>query len=152
MLYRVERGGNYGWRVKEGSFKFNINGTIEKFDAAASGNFTDPVLEYDHDEGISIIGGYVYRGTLIPPLAGKYVFGDYRHATKITTGRLFYSDLATGQIQEFRIGKTERELDFLLKGFGIDSAGEIYVLGSKEPGPLGTGGFVMKMLSLPVPQ
>jgi glucose/arabinose dehydrogenase len=149
-VHRVERGGNYGWRLKEGTFKFNTNGTIEPPDATLPAGLRDPVLQYDHDEGISIIGGCVYRGRAIPALAGKYVFGDYRHAMKTNTGRLFVGDLASGEIRELRIGSKDRELGFLLKGIGRDAEGELYLCGSKEPGPLGTGGVVVKLLGMPV--
>ena len=47
-----------------------------------------PAGYYSHHDGLAIGSGYVYRGTLLPQLTGKYVF------TEITTGRLFYADLA----------------------------------------------------------
>jgi glucose/arabinose dehydrogenase len=150
MLYRVERGGNYGWRNKEGTFKFNKNGTIEAPEGLLPG-FTDPVLQYDHDEGISIIGGYVYHGNAIPALKGKYVFGDYRSGTKTNTGRIFVGDLNTREIKELRVGSQGRDPGFLVKGFGQDTAGELYVMGSAEPGPTGVGGVVYKILGLAVP-
>jgi glucose/arabinose dehydrogenase len=146
MLYRVERGGNYGWRLKEGTFKFNKDGSIEKPGSDLPHGLTDPVLQYDRDEGTSIIGGHVYRGTSIPQLSGKYLFGDYRHPKSNSTGRLFVSSLAVGDLRELRIGKAGRELGFLLKGFGEDAEGELYVLGSAEPGPVGSSGVVMKLI------
>jgi glucose/arabinose dehydrogenase len=146
MLHRVERGGNYGWRLKEGTFKFNVNGTIDDQVAGLPSGLTDPVLQYDHDDGISIIGGYVYRGAAIPGLMGKYVFGDYRSGITTSTGRLFYADLAAREIREFRIGTDDRELGLLVKGFGRDGHGEIYVLGSINPGPSGNTGVVLKIV------
>ena len=61
--------------------------------------------QYDHGDGISITGGFVYRGSAIPELFGKYVFGDLaiRNAPPRVDGRLFYADLTTGQIHEFLI-------------------------------------------------
>jgi len=57
----------------------------------------DPVAEYDHtaphgavEQGEAIIGGFVYRGSSIPALAGKYVFGDYSRIFGQPDGRLFY--------------------------------------------------------------
>jgi glucose/arabinose dehydrogenase len=146
MLYRLERGGNYGWPVKEGSFKFNKDGSIEKPGGDLPSGMTDPVLQYDHDEGTSIIGGHIYRGKAIPSFIGKYLFGDYRHPKSNSTGRLFVSTLKAGDIKELRIGKDRRELGFLLKGFGEDADGELYLVGSADPGPLGTGGLVMKIV------
>jgi len=71
----VTRGGNYGWRTREGSTCYNATS------CATTGAFgealIDPLVEYDHSVGQAITGGYVYRGTQVPSLAGKYVFGDY---------------------------------------------------------------------------
>jgi glucose/arabinose dehydrogenase len=145
MLHRVELGGNYGWRLKEGTFKFNKTGTIEPADASLPAGLKDPVLQYDHNEGTSIIGGHLYRGKALPALAGKYVFGDYRRPEKLTTGRLFEGDLKTGAIKEIRIGKDDRDLGVLLKGFGEDSDGELYIACSAIQGPTGQTGVVMKI-------
>ena len=115
---RVVMGGNYGWAIKEGDFLFNRTngpagaaGTI----GAPPGNrspgvpagLIDPIsgtegtLEYDHNEGISITGGFVYRGTAIPELYGKYIFGDLalKTAPVRADGRIFYADLQTGVIK-----------------------------------------------------
>ncbi len=150
-LYRVERGGNYGWRLKEGSFKFNVNGSIEKDTSGLPPGLTDPIIEYDHDEGTSIIGGYVYRGKVLPQLSGKYVFGDWRNAKSTTSGRLFYADLNSREMYEFKIGHDDRELGILLKGFGHDHEGEMYVLGGTHQGPSGTTGVVLKMTGPAIP-
>lgn len=143
-VHRVERGKNYGWRLKEGTFKFLKTGLIEKETTGLPGGLVDPVLQYDHDEGTSVIGGYVYRGKKRPDLVGKYVFGDYK-SPKQPIGRLFYGDLSTGEIREFKIGQDDRDLGFLLKGMGRDNDGEIYALGSTNIGPAGTTGVVVKI-------
>ena len=151
FVHRVERGGNYGWRLKEGSFRFLPTGQIERPGADLPPGLTDPVLQYDHDEGTSVVGGYVYHGRAIPALSGLYVFGDYRSAAKTDTGRLFTGNLGTGEIRELRIGSKDRDLGFLLKAFGVDADGEIYVAGSAQPGPRGSGGVVLRMVGMPVP-
>lgn len=143
-VHRVERGKNYGWRLKEGTFKFNKTGLIEKDTSGLPAGLVDPVLQYDHDEGTSIMGGFVYRGKQRPDLTGKYIFGDY-DSPKPSLGRLFYGDLKTGEIREFKIGNEDRELGFLLKGMGRDNDGEIYALGSTTIGPVGTTGVVKKI-------
>jgi glucose/arabinose dehydrogenase len=143
-LYRVERGGNYGWRFKEGTFKFNLNGTIEKDTSGLPEGLIDPILQYDHDEGTSIIGGYIYRGSALGDLKGKYIFADYRDP-KIPSGRLFYADLGSGELREFENADGRAELGFLVKGLGEDHNGEIYVLGSKNTGPSGDTGVVLRM-------
>jgi glucose/arabinose dehydrogenase len=67
----VERGGNYGWNVREGAHCFTPS------TGCATAGLTDPVAEYGHDVGSSITGGYVYRGGLQTQVAGNYVFGDF---------------------------------------------------------------------------
>ncbi len=67
----IERGGNYGWRCREGA-----NDTINAADCSGGG-LIDPVTQYSRSFGSSITGGYVYRGTAIPELEGLYIFADY---------------------------------------------------------------------------
>ena len=135
-------GKNYGWNRKEGTFLFNpANGTITA-DPAPDPAFTDPVAQYSHTDGIAVIGGFIYRGTLVPALAGKYVFGDLGSSS----GRLFYADLADGLIRELRLGPQDAPLGFYLKAFGRDLDGELYVLADSNIGPSGTGGKALKMV------
>lgn len=143
----IEKGGNYGWNIKEGTFRFNpqtggISDDLSGIDPA----LIDPVAEYDHDDGISIIGGFVYRGSAIPELVGKYVFGDFSGSFGAPTGRLFYAELETGLIKELIIGTDDRDLNLYVKGFGADSDGEIYVLGGTSLGPFGNSGVVLKIV------
>ncbi|MEO0574154.1 MAG: PQQ-dependent sugar dehydrogenase [Pseudomonadota bacterium] len=67
----IERGGNYGWRCREG--------TLDTGNASdcATNELIDPVTEYPRNLGNSITGGQVYRGTAIPELSGLYIFADY---------------------------------------------------------------------------
>ena len=68
----VTKGGNYGWRVKEGKAAFNSSAKGD------GNNAIDPIWEYTHDNGdVSITGGLVYRGQANPALRGKYVYADY---------------------------------------------------------------------------
>jgi quinoprotein glucose dehydrogenase len=69
----IQKGGNYGWSFREGTEAFSLknrkpSGEIE---------FIDPVFEYGHDEGTSVSGGIVYRGSKHPELYGHYIFGDW---------------------------------------------------------------------------
>lgn len=66
----VVAGGNYGWNDREGAHCFDPP-------SGCATDSTDPVAEYSRNVGASITGGYVYRGSAIPDLAGYYVFGDY---------------------------------------------------------------------------
>ena len=144
----VVSGGNYGWNFKEGTFFFDPkgfepgSGTATPVDPGRippGVTLTDPIAEYDtHNEGHSVIGGYVYRGTRIPQLRGRYVFGDFSRAfvNRIgTDGRLFYlvekpfAERPLLQIAEFRLVDREK-LGLALFGFAQDHAGELYVLGN----------------------
>ena len=62
---------NFGWRRREGFAAFDETGT------RGPGKLLDPVLDYGRDDGCSITGGIVYRGKLVPDLAGWYVFADF---------------------------------------------------------------------------
>ena len=66
---RIELGGNYGWRCREGAHDFNQSG--------CGTGLIDPVTEYPRSQGNSITGGVVYRGSAIPELSGRYLFADY---------------------------------------------------------------------------
>ena len=105
-----------------------------------------PILQYDHDEGLSVTGGFVYRGKAIPELVGKYVFADYSKSFTQPQGRLFYGDLEKGEIREFVLGTEDQPLGLFVKGFGIDREGEIYVMASKVPGLTGTTGVALKIV------
>jgi len=75
----VRKGGNYGWRIMEGRHAFDpaVAATV----GADIASLDYPIHEYKHGPlGISIIGGFVYRGTNYPNLAGSYVFGDFSSA------------------------------------------------------------------------
>ncbi len=145
----VHAGGNYGWNLKEGTFRFNPeDGTVNNSMKDLPEDLIDPVAQYDHDEGISITGGFVYRGYAIPELRGKYVFGDFSSSFFLTDGRLLYADLDTGLIQEFIIGVDDRNLGLYVKAFGQDTDGELYVLAGPALGPFGDTGVILKIVPL----
>jgi glucose/arabinose dehydrogenase len=165
---RVTIGGNYGWAVKEGDFLFNrvtgAGGNAGTVVVPSSPNspagLIDPisgpggVLEYDHGDGISITGGFVYRGTLIPDLIGKYVFGDLalHNNPPRADGRLFYADLQQGTIREFLLPQFAAGVlpnGLTVHGFGEDGNGELYALVTNTPSN-GTGGIVYR-LEVPEP-
>jgi glucose/arabinose dehydrogenase len=140
----VQIGRNYGWNRKEGSFLFNpATGGISA-DPNPNPAFTNPVLEYDHGDGISVIGGFVYRGSAIPALTGQYVFGDFLRPG--SGGRLFYGDLDARVMRELRLGVNPRAFGLRIKGFGNDNAGELYVLADNNTN---TAGQVLKLVPIP---
>jgi len=145
----VHPGGNYGWNLKEGTFRFNPeDGTVNNSINDLPEGLIDPVAQYDHDEGISITGGFVYRGLAIPELSGKYVFGDFSSSFFESNGRILYTDLETGLIQEFIIGIDDRDLGLYVKAFGQDADGELYLLAGSNLGPFGDSGVILKIVPL----
>ena len=107
---RIELAGNYGWRCREGAHNFNTNG--------CGGSTIDPVAEYSHSAGnFSITGGYVYRGTAIAGLVGRYVFADFG------SGRIWalQSDGQGGYTLEELVNTSTAP-----SSFGVDQAGELY--------------------------
>ena len=97
----------------------------------------------------------MYRGSAIPELYGKYVFGDLaiRNAPPRVDGRLFYADLATGQIFEFKIPQFLNDQlpnGLTVHGFGQDGNGELYAMVTNTPAN-GTGGIVYKFVPVPEP-
>ncbi len=76
----IVKGGNYGWRLREGMHAFNPQQKPEPGTTAPSEpppGLIDPIWEYHHDIGKSITGGEVYRGSRLPELQGLYLYGDY---------------------------------------------------------------------------
>jgi glucose/arabinose dehydrogenase len=179
-INRIVKGGNYGWAVKEGTFNFFRTvgpngepvGSVGTSQPGSPAGLIDPIegtpdpnngnrrfLQYDHQDGISITGGFVYRGSAIPELVGKYVFGDLaiRGGPRVD-GRLFYADLEDGTIHEFFLpqfvstehpgGQLPNSLT--VHGFGEDEFGELYALVTNTPAN-GTGGIVYKLVAVPEP-
>jgi glucose/arabinose dehydrogenase len=108
------RGVNYGWDVMEGPECFEPSSGCDQTGLEL------PALSYDHGEGCSVTGGYVYRGGAIPELSGTY----------------FYADYCRGWVRSFRFANgavtDQREWESLaasnISSFGQDAAGELYVL------------------------
>jgi glucose/arabinose dehydrogenase len=129
----ITNGGNYGWHIKEGSFTFDPLDTTEEGVVTADSpgvpaGLIDPILQYDHDEGEATVGGFVYHGTKIPELQGKYIFGDFTKDEEVAEGELWVGDLDTHVIQRLLTDHGNPLDNLAIKGFGQDASGEIYVL------------------------
>ncbi len=87
----IEKGGFYGWPIREGRFFLNHKGNMSRVYELPEDDEREgvsyPVIELDHDESRAIIGGLMYELSAIPQLTGKYVFGD------IISGKLFYAPI-----------------------------------------------------------
>jgi len=109
----VERGQNYGWNVMEGAHCFN-----PPTDCNAAG-LRLPIAEYGRAMGCSITGGYVYRGSRIRDLVGRYLFGDY------CSGRLWtLTEAAPGRWMMTQLLET----GLSISSFGEDQDGEVYIV------------------------
>jgi len=137
----IAPGHDYGWPIREGHFvSAGINGNVGSvYPLPANDSIykvTYPVVEFDHDEGKAIAGGFEYWGNAIPALKGKFLFGD------IPTGRLFYTDVADmkqgklATIREWKITINSQPAtlkqacgsDRVDLHFGRDMQGELYIL------------------------
>jgi glucose/arabinose dehydrogenase/plastocyanin len=146
----VNAGDNHGWNHKEGSFFFVRNGQqpgyVTDRELAVPSDLVDPIAQYDHSEGISVIGGFVYRGSSIEPLQGRYVFGEFAQ-TFSNDGRLFYLD-ETNTIHEFPL-IDQVGVGLSILGFGQGPDGELYLLGNTTGVPFGDTGVVVKIATIP---
>ena len=107
----VEKGKNYGWNIMEGSLCYTPPTGCNQIGLEL------PVWEYGRDEGISVIGGFVYRGSTLAGLYGAYVYGDY----------------GSGKIWTLRYDGTGAFVNTLLvdtalsiTSFGLDENNELY--------------------------
>jgi glucose/arabinose dehydrogenase len=109
----LQKGGNFGWNIMEGMHCYspatgcNMKGLIL------------PITEYDHSEGVTILGGYVYNGKAIPFLVGTYVFGDF------SNGKIWsLVESPSGTWTRTLLLATGRSIS----SFGQDASGELYVV------------------------
>lgn len=128
----ITAGGNYGWRRFEGFANFDAT-------TPSTGPYISPVAAYAHpgqagttgllEVGLSVTGGYVYRGSAIPELQGKYVFGDWSTGFGSPNGTLL--GLEEGPPGVFTLSKLTvvggNPISRYIPGFGVDEEGEIYI-------------------------
>lgn len=133
----VELGGNYGWRCREGAHDYNT--------AGCGSGYIDPVIDYPRTEGQSVTGGFVYRGSAIPALIGRYIFADYRAGSVWA----LQPDGQGGYTTDLLISTT-----FGPTSFGVDQDGELYFtdinnsrLRKIEPAGAGTPDTIPMLLS-----
>jgi uncharacterized repeat protein (TIGR03806 family) len=111
---KVVLGGNYGWSIREGAHCYNAQN-------CNTAGLIDPVVEYDHGEGKSITGGYVYRGSSVPSMVGRYIFGDFSSSTIWAVGY----DPVTGKAKADVINTG---VVATLASFGQTLDGEVYAV------------------------
>lgn len=109
------RGANFGWSLREGAHDTDKTGD-------RSLAMAEPIFEYSHDEGASITGGFVYRGTRVPALSGVYLFSDFAAAT------LRGITVDDGRLGQQAVIPTTGSAMSQVSSFAQDNDGEVYVL------------------------
>jgi uncharacterized repeat protein (TIGR03806 family) len=113
MIYRVERGGNYGWSVTEGPQP------VLPEQPRGPTPILPPTVSHPHSEAASITGGFVYHGDRLPELMGTYIYGDFQ------SGKIWGLRHDGKQVTSLReLANTPLQL----VAFGEDRAGELYLL------------------------
>lgn len=147
----VERGQNYGWPIKEGTYCFESESTEncrEKSDMDAASvdevtSFVDPATQFPHTVGDEIIGraavgGYVYDREVIPNLRGMYVFGNYTHRWERAGSRILaapiFADEDLWPIMELPIANIQTDVfNRNILSFGRGNDGQLFVLTTQTP-------------------
>jgi glucose/arabinose dehydrogenase len=108
----IEKGKNYGWNIMEGNSCFRPSSGCD------TTGLTPPVWQYTHALGVSVTGGYVYRGSRRPELQGAYIYSDYG------SGRIW----SLRYDGPGRVTNTELLVSHLpITSFGVDAASELYL-------------------------
>ncbi|MEO2032287.1 MAG: PQQ-dependent sugar dehydrogenase [Planctomycetaceae bacterium] len=113
MIWLVQRGGNYGWSIQEGTHPFHPT------QLSGPGPILPPVVEHHHVECRSITGGHVYYGQKFPELNGAYFYGDYQYG-------MLWGVRVDGQQATWHEVLASTALQ--VSSFGISRDGDIYML------------------------
>ena len=160
----IQKGGNYGWSLREGFAAFDPKAPSKSPETVPTRGhlgepLIDPILQYRHPAGpkkdpealgISITGGYIYRGKAFPNWTGHYVFGDWSRNWGLPQGVLLLARrLADGtgrwSIEPIEVTQPEK-FGAYITGFGEDASGEIYVLTNQSNGLIPGKGKVWKLV------
>ncbi len=167
-IYLVDRPGNYGWAIREGRHCYE---RARAFDppkvcpkrGALGEPIREPIVEYPNwsvkrpwskveadPMGTASIGGFVYRGSALPGLYGKLVFGDFSTVLERPSGQLF---VATPPASWGALWPVERliQVDQRLHSLGQDAEGELYLLTTAQGIPVGNTGKVWKLVPAGAP-
>lgn len=113
----IEKGMNYGWGIFEGTICLRM-----KFDCLGL-NHQPPIVTYGRKDGVSVTGGYVYRGKLFPRLDGIYFFGDFG------SGKIWGLKYEEGKVLWHKL---MLDTEWNISSFGEDENGELYVVGHPQ--------------------
>jgi glucose/arabinose dehydrogenase len=110
----IEKGGNYGWNIMEGNHCYNPSSGCKRV------GLKTPVWEYGRGEGVSVTGGFVYRGAALPSLIGKYIYADFG------SGKIWALDASN---RNSPVNSELMKADFNISSFGVDEKNELYLCG-----------------------
>nr|XP_039273167.1 HHIP-like protein 2 isoform X1 [Styela clava] len=147
----IQKGGNYGWRIREGFHCSPIKNTgCTSDENNLKKKFIEPIIEHDHSEMAAIIGGYVYRGCKYPELNGLYFYSGFQYVSPIAL-----KEIDDGSWERFGVcfeeklctnhGLSSREM-FVTLSFAEDTDGELYLLGSAVSNAGQAGGRMHKLI------
>ncbi|XP_067883907.1 HHIP-like protein 1 isoform X2 [Heterodontus francisci] len=143
----IQRGGNYGWRAKEGFSCYD-----KKLCSNSSLNDILPIFAYPHRLGRSVTGGYIYRGCEMPNLNGLYIFGDFMSGRlmalkeDVVSGQWRYHEICMGRGQVCNFPKLINNYYQYIISFAEDEAGELYFMSSGNPSAYVPAGTVYKLI------
>ncbi len=160
----VYRGGNYGWNIREGTHCFNPQNNLQPLTGSCPTTgyrgepLIGPVVELGHDVGNTIVGGVVYRGSMMPALQGAYLFGTWADGNRMSGGGTLLiadhpSDLDIGTLPDDAAALTpaqnamwttrilsvennpNRRINAFIRGLFEDTQNEVLVLINQNAGP-----------------
>jgi glucose/arabinose dehydrogenase len=164
----IVKGGNYGWNIREGFHCFDPkNPNKPPEDCAKAGAdgkpLLDPILEYKNingfkkdpeGRGISITGGYVYRGAALPQLQGRYIFADWSRTWAKADGVLFVATRPSSSATRWTMDSLDLvthpggKVGAYILAFGEDTDGELYVMTNGSNTLMGKNGKVWKLAAM----
>ncbi|QDU97852.1 PQQ-dependent sugar dehydrogenase [Lignipirellula cremea] len=112
LVHRIERGGNYGWSIKEGEQPVNTEAPV------GPTPLIPPLVALPHTVSRSVSGGVVYRGKQLPALQGSYIYGDH------VTGKIWGVKVENGQ----PVNQDLADSPLAVVGFGTDTRGELLAI------------------------
>ena len=162
-VYLIDRQGNYGWSIREGTHcyvrarAFDPPKTCATHGALGEA-IRDPIIEYPNWSimrkestikakplGTANVGGFVYRGKALPELYGKFVFGDFSSEIMKPSGQLFVATPSSAWRSPWSIEKMH-QFDVRIHSLGEDADGELYVLTTAFGIPVGKSGKLWKVV------